>query len=174
MGMFVVVAYASKCGSTAEVAQRVATGLRTLGCEVEIADVSKVKRLPDCDAVVLGTAVRMGKPLGAMSRFVQRNLSTLRHLPVAVFSVGMAMREDTLESRSSAESYIRPLAEKCSACEVGMFAGAIFPEKLPFPFNRAAANPNGALTAGDHRDWPAIGQWASGLSERFATAGVAA
>jgi menaquinone-dependent protoporphyrinogen oxidase len=174
MGMFVVVAYASKCGSTAEVAQRVATDLRTQGCEVEIADVSKLKRLPECDAVVLGTAVRMGRPLGAMSRFVQRNLVALRHLPVAVFGVGMTLREDTPENRARARAFIRPLAERCSACEVGTFAGAVFPDKLPFPFNRAAADPNGALAAGDHRDWPTIGQWASGLSERFASAGVAA
>jgi menaquinone-dependent protoporphyrinogen oxidase len=174
MGMFVVVAYASKCGSTSEVARRIGTDLRTQGCEVELADVTKLKRLPECDAVVLGTAIRMGRPLGAMSRFVQRNLAALQRLPVAVFGVGMTMREGTPESVAKAHSFVQPLADKCGACDVATFAGAVFPEKLPFPFSRAAADPDGALAAGDHRDWRSIASWASGLSTRLAAAGVAA
>ncbi len=166
--MYVVVAYASKCGSTAEVAQRVARELRTQGCEVEVADVRSMRRLPECDAVVLGTAVRMGKPLGAMRAFVKRNLDRLGSLPVAVFSVGMAMREDTTENREQASGFIAPLAQKCGARDTACFAGAIFPDRLPFPFNRAAANPEGALAAGDYRDWGAIGSWASALPATLA------
>ena len=172
--MFVVVAYASKCGSTAEVAQRIGTDLRTQGCEVQLSDVTKLKKLPECDAVVLGTAIRMGKPVGAMSRFVQRNLAALKRLPVAVFSVGMAARDGTAESLAEAIGFVRPLAEKCGACDVATFAGAVFPDKLAFPFNRAASNPDGALAAGDYRDWSAIGAWASGLSTRLTASGAAA
>jgi menaquinone-dependent protoporphyrinogen oxidase len=161
--MYVVVAYASKCGSTADVAQRVGMKLRTQGCEVEIADVNKLKRLPDCDAVVLGTAIRMGKPLGVMRRFVARNLARLRSLPVAAFSVGMTLRDDTGDSRAAAAASIRPLAERCRACDIATFAGAVFANKLPFPFNKAAEKPEGVLSAGDFRDWDAIEAWADGL-----------
>ena len=172
--MFVVVAYASKCGSTAEVAQRIGTDLRTQGCEVQLSDVTKLKKLPECDAVVLGTAIRMGKPVGAMSRFVQRNLAALKRLPVAVFSVGIAVREGTPESRDEAMGHIRPMADKCVACDVATFAGAVFPDKLPFPFNLVASDPDGGLAAGDYRDWSAIGAWASGLSARLGATGAAA
>ena len=171
--MYVVVAYASKCGSTAEVAQRVGMRLRSQGCEVEVADVSKLKKLPECDAVVLGTAVRMGKPLGGMRRFVSRNLARLRSMPVAAFSVGMTLRDDTADNRAKALSTIAPLAERCDARSVATFAGAVFPDKLPFPFNKAAENPEGALSAGDFRDWAAIEAWAANLSASL-TAAVAA
>jgi menaquinone-dependent protoporphyrinogen oxidase len=162
--VYVIVAYASKCGSTAEVAQRVGMKLRSQGYEVEVADVSKLRKLPQCDAVVLGTAIRMGKPLGAMRRFVSRNLARLRSVPVAAFSLGMTLRDDTPENRDLALGCIQPLAERCGARSVGTFAGAVFPDKLPFPFSKAAQNPDGALAAGDRRDWPAIEDWASGLS----------
>ncbi len=161
--MFVVVAYASKCGSTAEVAQCVARELRTKGCEVEVADVRKMRKLPECDAVVLGTAVRMGKPLAAMRAFVKRNLRQIKLLPVAVFSVGIAPRAGTPESGQEAMAFVRPIAEACDAREVACFAGAIFPDRLTFPFNRAALNPDGPLSAGDYRDWVTIGNWAEAL-----------
>jgi menaquinone-dependent protoporphyrinogen oxidase len=166
--MYIVVAYASKCGSTAEVAQRVGTKLRSQGYEVEVADVGKLKKLPECDAVVLGTAIRMGRPLGGMRRFVSRNLERLRSVPVAAFSLGMTLRDDTPENRAAAVSCIGPLAERCGARSVATFAGAVFPNKLPFPFSKAAENPDGALAAGDRRDWDAIEKWVGGLSSALA------
>lgn len=171
--MYVVVAYASKCGSTAEVAHRVATRLRSSGCEVEVADVAKLKRLPQCDAVVLGTAIRMGRPLAAMRRFVSRNLAALRSMPVAAFSVGIAQREDTPENRATARTYIQPLAERCAAADVATFAGAVFPNRLPFPFSAAASDPKGALAAGDYRDWVGIDAWSSSLPRLLAPVAVA-
>jgi menaquinone-dependent protoporphyrinogen IX oxidase len=108
-----------------------------------------------------------------MRRFVSRNLARLRSVPVAAFSVGMTLRDDTPENRAVALGCIRPLAERCGARSVATFAGAVFPDRLPFPFSKAAENPDGALAAGDRRDWAAIEAWASGLASNLSVTSAA-
>jgi len=57
----VLVAYASLCGSTAEVAEEAAHILEAHGADVRVCDVDDVTNLDDYGAVVLGTAIRMGR-----------------------------------------------------------------------------------------------------------------
>ena len=56
----VLVAYASKHGSTAEVAEVIAASLCQLGLEVEVSPVSDVDEASRCRGVVLGGALYMG------------------------------------------------------------------------------------------------------------------
>ncbi len=60
MGRRILVAYATRAGSTAEVAEVVAGVLRESGAEIEVdvRPVREVRVLAGYDAVVLGTAMR--------------------------------------------------------------------------------------------------------------------
>ncbi|MDZ4168277.1 MAG: flavodoxin domain-containing protein [Coriobacteriia bacterium] len=156
----VLVVYATKCGTCGEIAEEVAKIIREAGAEVDVVRASKAPKLAGYDAVVLGTAIRMFKPLGEMRRFVSSRRSELTSKRVAVFSVGLAPKDDTPEAEAEATKFIAPLVEAVKPVIVAKFAGAIIPERLSFPFNRAAADPNGAMAAGDYRDWDAIRAWA--------------
>lgn len=157
----VLVVYATKCGTCGEIAEEVAKVMREAGAEVDVARAAKAPKLEAYDAVVLGTAIRMFKPLGEMRRFVGARRAKLAAVPTAVFSVGLAPKAETAEERDAAAKYIAPIVDVVNMVIVATFAGAIIPERLSFPFNRAAADPNGALAAGDYRDWDAIRAWAA-------------
>jgi menaquinone-dependent protoporphyrinogen oxidase len=170
----VLVVYASRCGSCAEIAEEVGRVISERWPAVDVAPVDRVKRLTGYSAVVLGTAIRMGKPLGEMQRFGRRNRRELGKVPVAVFSVGLAPKPGKAEGIVEADSFIEPFAETVHATTVAAFPGAVFPDRLPFPFNKAAENPEGGLAAGDYRDWNAVRSWATHTAGKLAQAAPSA
>ena len=160
----ILVAYATKCGSTEEVAQAVGRVLRQVGADVEVAPVQKVKDLAQYSAVVLGTCIRMSKPIGEATRFAEKHRRALNERPVALFSVGLGPRDKTLEGDRAAAEFIQPLKEMIEPVKLGLFAGKVDHAKLGFFFRLAAKRDDtGTLTEGDWRDWAAIEAWAQEL-----------
>ena len=161
----VLVVYASKCGSTAEVAQKVGEVLSQSGLNVEVHAAHEVHDIIDFDAVVLGTAIRMFKPLGEMRSFVFWNKGKLARKPTAVFSVGLAMSEDKPENRADAAKYIAPVVDKLTNNKsLAMFGGKLDYQTLsPFFRNVFSKDTSGKMAEGDYRDWDAIQTWAAAL-----------
>jgi menaquinone-dependent protoporphyrinogen oxidase len=83
-----LVAYATKRGSTREVAAEVARIIRQSGPEVEISPAREVKSLDRYGAVVLGGALYMGRWHKDARRLLKRYRSELASLPLAVFALG--------------------------------------------------------------------------------------
>ncbi len=83
----ILVAYASRYGSTAEVAQAIGAQLSQRGATVDVCSVADVRDLASYDAVVVGSAIRMGQWLGAATKFVEANQAALRQVPVAFFTL---------------------------------------------------------------------------------------
>lgn len=161
----VLLVYASKCGSTAEVAQTVGQVLSQSGAAVDVLPVGKVHSLKGYDAVILGTAIRMFKPLGEMRRFVFWHKGTLARIPTAVFSVGLAMTEDTPQNRVDAAKYIAPLVEQLTNNKsLAMFGGKLDYQTLPSFFRMAfSKDTSGKMAEGDYRNWETIHAWANSL-----------
>jgi menaquinone-dependent protoporphyrinogen oxidase len=162
----VIVAYASKCGSTAEVAQSIGTVLAERGWSVDVMAVQKVKNLSGYQAAVLGTALRMGKPVGEFNRFVAKFKAQLNQLPLAVFSLGLVMRTDTPENRAMTLGFLQPVLEQLPAgIPVAPFGGKLDYQTLS-PFYRWAfkQDKSGEMAPGDWRDWHAIQGWAAALA----------
>jgi menaquinone-dependent protoporphyrinogen oxidase len=88
MEMTVLVAYASKRGSTAEIAETVAATLRREGLGVCLKPVEDVPSLEPFDAVVLGSAVYMKRWRGDARHFLKKHRRALRQMPLWVFSSG--------------------------------------------------------------------------------------
>jgi menaquinone-dependent protoporphyrinogen oxidase len=84
----VLVAYASKHGSTREIAEAVAGKLASQDLAVDVRDVGEVSDLSEYDATVLGSAVYMGRFLSEMRRFTDAHRSELQSKPVWLFSSG--------------------------------------------------------------------------------------
>lgn len=84
----VLVAYASKMGSNAEVADAIAGVLRDAGHDVEVAPARDVRGLDGYDAVVLGSALYAAHWQREANRFVARGRDALRSRPFWVWSSG--------------------------------------------------------------------------------------
>jgi menaquinone-dependent protoporphyrinogen oxidase len=161
----ILVAYATKRGSTAEVAAAVAEELRARGETVDLAAAGDVRGLDGYGAVVLGGALYMGRWHADARAFLARHREALERLPVAVFAIGPATLEEknVADARTQLDRALRR-APAVAPVTVAIFGGVIDPAKLRFPFNRLAAT--------DARDWDAICDWAADLPAALA-AGLA-
>jgi menaquinone-dependent protoporphyrinogen oxidase len=156
----ILVAYASKKGSTAEIAQSVAKELQVSGHTVDAVEIAQGASPAGYDAVVIGGPMYMGK-IDGVGKFVKRHSTELARVPVAGFVVCLAAATKDPEGMALAEKAlhgaldpIRPVAEK-------VFAGRLDPEKLSWFQNWITKKVKSPV--GDFRDWAAIAAWAKEL-----------
>jgi menaquinone-dependent protoporphyrinogen oxidase len=155
----VLVVYASKKGSTREVAETIAAQLERQGLRTVVQPAGDPVDLRTFDAVVLGGALYMGRWHRDARRFLRRHRHILRSLPIAVFAMGPGTTDDRsmasslgqLERALRRTREVRPFA-------VSIFGGVIDPARLRFPFNR--------MPASDARDPDAITAWADEVAGR--------
>ena len=160
--MKILIAYATKTGSTAEVATEIGRVIESKGgCQVDVRPVGKLNGVDGYDAVVIGSAIRAGKWLPEATKFVEKHRDALGRVPVALFAVCLTLKDDTEENRRTVAAYLDPVCEIVQPVEVGLFAGAMDYSKLPFILRllmKAMKTPQG-----DFRDWEAITSWADNI-----------
>lgn len=156
-----LVAYATRTGTTREVAETIGKVLKEKGATVDVQNAKEADDLTTYRAVVLGSAIRAGNLMPEAVEFVKANQKRLAQMPVAYFIVCATLREDTEENRREVAAYLDPLRELITPVEEGLFAGAIDRSKLSFPLRLILK----AMKAeeGDWRDWDAIRAWADAL-----------
>src|SRR3989304_1421138 len=86
--MSVLVAYASKHGSTELIADAIGDALRRAGHDVDVRPVSDVRDLARYGAAVVGSALYIGRWQGEALRFLRRQEASLAGMPVWFFSSG--------------------------------------------------------------------------------------
>jgi menaquinone-dependent protoporphyrinogen oxidase len=151
--MSVLVAFASKHGTTREVAERVRDRLSAAGAEVELSSAGRVADVSAYGAVVLGAGIYMGR-LHPEARALLERLAGVR---CAIFALGpdSSAEEKLAESRAQLDGALRK-ARGVEPVAVAVFGGAFDPRKHRFPLNR--------LPEFDARDWDAIDAWADELA----------
>jgi menaquinone-dependent protoporphyrinogen oxidase len=159
----ILVVYASRTGSTREVAETIAGVLREQNLETEVHSVQEVKELSPYFAVVLGSAARWSRLYAEAVSFVKKHRSALQKMPVAVFLSCTTMNESTEKNRETALGYLQPITSQISALSVGLFAGKFDPAAFGGLMGKMMKN----VKAEDHRDWEAIRSWASSLPAAF-------
>jgi menaquinone-dependent protoporphyrinogen oxidase len=165
----VLVAYASKYGSTREVANAIAVRLRERGIETDVRAARDVDSLDGHDAVVFGGALYFFRLVREGRRFLSRHRKALSAVPVAVFGVGPI--EDTQQHYLDARGHLDKSLNKrrdFSPVAVTIFGGALDPTGLRFPDANPATK---KLPPVDLRDWKAIDAWADSLPEAFGLVG---
>src|SRR5512147_3066162 len=95
MSKKILVTYATKCGSTGEVASAIGKAIAQNGARVDVLPLKKVANLSDYQAVFVGSAIRVAKWLPEAVDFVSENRAILQRVPTAYFTVCMTMVEDT-------------------------------------------------------------------------------
>jgi menaquinone-dependent protoporphyrinogen oxidase len=159
----VLVAYATKYGSTQEVAEAVATALREHGADVEVRAAGDVVDMSRYSAVVLGGALYFFRWHRDARRFLSHHRTALVRMPVAVFALG-PLGDSAKEMNEARGQLDRALAkaEWLSPASVAVFGGRLDPTRLRFPDANPAMK---KMPASDLRDWDAIQDWADSLPE---------
>jgi menaquinone-dependent protoporphyrinogen oxidase len=168
--MNVLVTYSSKHGSTAEIAQAIASTLGESGLSVDCRSVDEVRELDGYDAVVLGSALYAGRWRGDARHFLRRHKQELAHVPLWVFSTGPVgeprEREDT--------SWLEPprtvkVVERLGARDHVVFGGRVPPE--PHGFVERAVTRSMPTAFADCRDWEQIREWSARIASELGASG---
>src|SRR5512145_450127 len=105
----ILVAYASKAGSTSSVAEAIGQALADGSAQVDVRHMKDVNDLAPYRAVVAGSAIRGGEWLPEAMGFVQAHQSTLAQKPFAAFLVCMALSQPSAEKSQEAAAYLEPV-----------------------------------------------------------------
>ncbi|WP_406739134.1 flavodoxin domain-containing protein [Streptomyces sp. NBC_00853] len=161
----VLVAYGTKHGATAGIAERIGETLREDGLDAVVLPADEVHDVRTYDAVVLGGSLYAGHWSSKAKHCVERNADSLRHRPVWMFSSGPL-------DRSAEEHDIPPVAAVAREMQL---VGAR--EHITFGGSITAHTPGflaGALTrqgkGGDFRNPERIRKWAHHISAELVTA----
>ncbi len=152
----VLVLYDTKNGSTAEVAEAIASRLREQGATTELGLARRPPALTGWRGVVVGAPIYSGRWMNGAHRALKRlaKLSEDDRPPVAIFALGP--RQD-----DGPENWIRPRQQFERALskhrEISPVATALFGGKDP-PKKKVRR---------DIRDWGAIEAWADDVAQAF-------
>jgi len=159
----VLVAYASGCGSTGEVAETIGQTLCEAGAAVDVRLAKDVTDVSSYRAVIVGSAIRMGRWLPEAMQFVEGHRETLSRVPLACFLTCMTLAKegDAEENRRTVAAYLDPVREMVQPVDVGFFAGVMNYSKLSFVYRMMMKGMG--TPEGDFRDWEGIRAWAADL-----------
>ena len=162
-----LIAYASRAGSTAEVAETIGEVLRERGLDVDVRSVRDVTDIAQYDALVLGSAIWAGKPLPELLKFMAGQRDALAGVPVAYFILCEMLRDPTPAHRQITLGYVTPLRKLREPVSIGMFAGrrdfSTVNPLLCWFLTRLFR-----LAEGDWRNWEQIRAWAAALAPQLA------
>jgi menaquinone-dependent protoporphyrinogen oxidase len=167
----ILIAYASRSGSTMEIAEAIGKTLRENRTQVDVIPMQGVKDLASYKAVIVGSPIRKSKWLPEAVQFVRTHQETLRHKPLAMFTVCITLAMSNSEQyRSAVAGWTAPVRALIRPLSEGLFAGMLDFNKLPFSFDTLklrATVAAGIFPRGDHRDWNAVRAWAESLKPIF-------
>jgi menaquinone-dependent protoporphyrinogen oxidase len=164
MAPHVLVATASRHGSTLDIGDEIGRILAHRGITVTDLSVDEVDSVAGYDAVLLGSAVYAGHWLTEAVDFVNRHAADLAQRPVWLYSSG-PVGDPPMPQEPSGD--IAGVVAQSKARGHRLFAGRLDPERLGLGERlivRVLRAPKG-----DFRDWPAIDEWANAVADELLT-----
>jgi menaquinone-dependent protoporphyrinogen oxidase len=158
----ILIAYASRHGSTQEVAEQVAQTLRDSGLDVDVRPASSLDDVDAYDAVVIGGALYMGHWHRDARRLLSRVSEELSERPVFVFGMGPTDLEpkSVEEARHHVDEALAKVPD-VHPVSIAIFGGVVHPDDLHFPFNH--------MPETDARDPEAIRAWSDDVAAVLTT-----
>jgi menaquinone-dependent protoporphyrinogen oxidase len=162
----VLVAYASKYGATREVAEKIGDVLSQAGLQVDVFPVGRMRDLSPYLAVILGSAIYVGKWQKEAVTFLQANEKSLATRPFWLFSSGPTGEGDPLElvEGQRLPPALQPLVDRIRPRDIAVFHGHINPDKINL-IEKWAIKSLVKKPFGDFRDWDAITSWATSIAK---------
>ena len=157
----ILIAYATRTGSTVGVADAIALALRQRGFLVMVQPIRENPSVKGYQAVIVGSSIRQGAWLPEAVTFLIANKQALRRVRVALFTVHALNLGDDEQSRLKREAYLDPLRPLVLPVAHVFFPGKIDPARLSL-FDRLMVKVLRA-PVGDFRDWAKVDNWADKL-----------
>jgi menaquinone-dependent protoporphyrinogen oxidase len=159
----ILVGYATRTGSTREIAETIAARLRDLRREADVRPAKEVRSLEGYGSVVLGAPLFMFHWHKEAMGFLTRHRDALAQRPMAIFALGPFhnVEKEWQEVRGQFAGelakfpWLTPVAQE-------VFGGKFDPSQLRFPMTLIPALKK--MPASDVRDWNAIRDWAVKLA----------
>ncbi len=176
--MRVLVTYASRCGATQGIAERIAAALSQQGLEATVEDARKAGDPAGYDAAVIGSAAYFFHWMKPAAKFVQRHTGALAQRPVWLFSSGPLGTKTHNDQGQEMCTVLEPkeisgFRQSIKPREHRVFFGALEAKKLGFFFGlllKMPANKDNAIfPQGDFRNWAEIDAWAGSIAEELKT-----
>lgn len=162
--MRVLLAVASKHGSTQGIARTIAVELLGAGFDVEIYDAESAPGTGGFDAAVIGSAVYMGRWMAEAREYVELHHRELRTLPVWLFSSG-PIGDAQPSIGESAD--IPNMIELTNARSHRTFGGKL--DRATLGMGERIVSKVVRAPEGDFRDWDEIHAWARDIAGALET-----
>jgi menaquinone-dependent protoporphyrinogen oxidase len=159
----ILIACATKYGSTYEIAEFMGDELKKTGLSADVYAAKDVNDVSGYNIIVIGSPVYAGKWLPEVTNMVKRNLAVLKEKKVAVFSAGISVKDDTPENRDKLKEASEEALREIKPVLEGFFAGKMTYRELSIPHKimvKAVKAPEG-----DFRNWRKIREWTHSLAE---------
>lgn len=168
----VLIAYATRHGATAEIAEVIGEVLRDAGLPVDVRPAERAGDLRAYGAVVLGSAVYIGQWHRKATRFLKTNEAELAAKPVWLFSSGPTGEGDPVDLLQGwrLPAGLQPVADRIRPRDVAVFAGELDADRLNVLEKWMVRKVEAPL--GDFRDWKAILSWARAIATGLKEAGL--
>lgn len=169
-----LIAYHSYDGQTAKVAERVASGLRGRGFEIDLRQVEEAPAVGGYDGVIVGDGIRFGRHSRALVRYLRAQRSQLHEKPLVVFQVSMTAATDDEEHRKVADGFTRSLVRRAGVqpTHVEDVAGALrytqygwVTKRVMRSIARREGNATDTSRAHEYTDWAAVDRFADQIAE---------
>lgn len=169
----VLVTYATKYGATAEIAEKIGEVLRQAGLHTDVQPVERAGDVSRYDAVVLGSAVYIGRWRKEAAKFLKANEQALTGKAVWLFSSGPTGEGDPVELVQGWRfpGSLQPIADRIGPRDIAIFHGATDVNKLNFLEKWMLKNVQAPV--GDYRNWEAIAAWATAIANELREAPAA-
>ena len=179
----VLIVYSSYDGQTARIAERIAGHLGSSGHPCVVRSLENApETFADCDAVIVGGAIRYGHHARALEKWAKRHRDALAARPNAFFSVCMSAGGPGARPKT-AQGYLDEFRKRTGwePQALASFAGACYYTRYN-PFIRFMMRLIMGMAGGEtdtsrdyeYTDWPGIDRFAGEFAGRFAGRAVAA
>lgn len=162
----ILVTYASKYGATKEIAEKIGQVLGQAGLQADVLPVDGIQDLDPYKAVILGSALYIGKWQKEGAAFLKANEKTLAGRPIWLFSSGPTGNGDPVELLEGKRlpTELQPVADRIRPRDIAVFHGHINPDKINF-IEKWAIKSLVKKPMGDFRDWSMIVAWTRTIAE---------
>lgn len=163
--MRILIGYASRFGSTRDIANRIAHAIRADGNVVDVRSADQIADFEDYDAVVFGSGVYDGSWTTEATELVRRHATVLARKPLWIFTVGsFGDRHPVVGGLIRKEPReIGEFEQALHPRDYRVFAGVIDLDHWP-AWGRLIFKALGGR-AGDNRQWPDIDAWAGSIAQ---------
>jgi len=178
---YVLIAYDTIHGSTAEVAEHIGDDLCSKGFKVSVQLAANVTDISAYDAVIIGTAIYKFAWMEGAKNFLSQNKSALSNVDTAYFMLGASMSTDIPETREGAiKMFMDPILlefPEVVPLTLGLFGGEVnFSENKYNFFEWIVLKILGLLLGynkeggADWRNWDTIDIWTEEFVSELETA----